>query len=176
MPEQTDPKSLSENADGVYQEGDFENAARLYGEAASVFQTQGNLTSAAEMKNNQSVAFLQADNAQLAYESAAGTAEIFAAAGDARRQAIALANEATALQALKRVDEALEKYLESAGVFKQADEEQLHASVMQALAGIMLRRGKISEALNYMRAGVVDLKNPTLQQKIIRGLLRLRLW
>ena len=176
MSEQSDPKSLSENADRVYQEGDFENAARLYGEAASVFQGQGNLTVAAEMKNNQSVAFLQADNAQSAYDVVAGTAEVFAAAADVRRQGIALANEATALQALKRTDQALEKYLQSAEVFKQADEDQLRASVMQAVAGITLRRGKILEALGYLRAGVMDLKNPTFQQKIIRGLLRLRLW
>jgi len=176
MSELSDPKSLSDNADGVYQEGDFENAARLYGEAASVLQAQGDVTAAAEMKNNQSVAFLQAGDAQSAYQVVAGTADVFAAASDARRQGIALANEATALEALKRIDQALEKYLQSADIFKQADEDQLRASVLQAVAWITLRRGKIFEALNYIRASVADLKNPTFKQKIMRGLLRLRLW
>ena len=176
MSELSAPKSLSENADGVYQEGDFESAARLYGEAASVFQAQGDAAAAAEMKNNQSVAFLQAGDAQSAYQVVAGTAEVFAAASDVRRQGIALANEATALEALKRIDQALEKYLQSADIFKQADEGQLRASVLQAVAWIMLRRGKILEALNYLRAGVADLKNPTFKQKIMRGLLRFRLW
>ncbi len=176
MTEQPDPKSLSENADGVYQEGDFESAARLYGEAASVFQAQDNLIAAAEMKNNQSVAFLQANDALAAYQAAAGTADVFAATGDTRRQGIALANEGTALEALKRVDQALEKYLQSAEAFKQADEDQLRASVLQAMAWIMLRRGKIAAALNYVRDSVADLKNPTFKQKIMRGLLRLRLW
>jgi ATP/maltotriose-dependent transcriptional regulator MalT len=176
MSEQSDPKSLSENADGVYQEGDFENAARLYGEAASAFQAQGNLVTAAEMKNNQSVSFLQAGNAQAAYDAAAGTSEVFATAADPRRQGIALANEATALEAWKRIDEALEKYLQSADAFKQADEDQLRASVLQAVAWITLRRGKLFEALNYLRSSVENLKNPTLKQKITRGLLKLRLW
>ena len=176
MSEPANPKTISDNADGVYQEGDFENAARLYGEAASVFQAQGDPAAAAEMKNNQSVAFLQAGDAQSAYQAVAGTAEVFAAAADARRQGIALANEATALEALKRIDQALEKYLQSADVFKQAEEDQLRASVMQAVAWITLRRGKILEALNYVRASVADLKNPTFKQKIMRGLLRLRLW
>src|SRR4051812_47023489 len=125
MSELSDPKSLAENADGVYQEGDFENAARLYGEAASVFQAQGNAVTAAEMKNNQSVSFLQIKKAQLAYDAAAGTAEIFAAVGDFRRQGIAFANEATALQALNRVDQAIEKYVQSGDAFKQANEDQL---------------------------------------------------
>jgi tetratricopeptide (TPR) repeat protein len=176
MSELSGLKSLSENADEVYQEGDFENAARLYGEAASAFQVQGMLATAAEMKNNQSVALLQAGNAQLAYEAAAGTSEVFASAADPRRQGIALANEATALEALKRIDEALEKYLQSADVFKQTDEDQFRASVLQAVAWITLRRGKLFEALNYLRTSVADLKNPTLKQKITRGLLQLRLW
>lgn len=176
MSEQSDPKLLSENADEVYQEGDFERAARLYGEAASVFQTQGDSVTAAEMKNNQSVAFLQAGNALSAYETAAGTFEVFAAISDFRRQAIALANEATALQSLHRIDQALEKYLQSAEAFKQADEGQLRASVLQAVAWIMLRRGKIFEALGHIRASVEDLENPTFSQKIMKGLLRLRLW
>jgi tetratricopeptide (TPR) repeat protein len=176
MSELSDPKLLTENADRVYQEGDFENAARLYGEAASVFQAQGDPVTAAEMKNNQSVSFLQLKDAQSAYDAAAGTAEIFAAAGDFRRQGIAFANEATALQALNRLDQAIEKYLQSAEVFKQANEEQLRSSVMQAVAGIYLRRFKISEAMNYLSYSVADLKQPTLKQKIIKALLRWRLW
>jgi tetratricopeptide (TPR) repeat protein len=176
MAQSDNPKSLSNNADEAYQEGDFERAARVYGEAASAFQAQGDVVTAAEMKNNQSVSFLQANNALSAYESAAGTSEVFAAAGDTRRQGIAIANEATALQALNRTDQAIEKYVQAGEAFKQADEEQLRASVLQAIAWIMLRRFKIFEALSYIRASVIDLKNPTFNQKIMRGLLRLRLW
>lgn len=176
MSELSDPKSLSENADGVYQEGDFENAARLYGEAASAFQTQGDPVAAAEMKNNQSVSFLQAKKAQLAYDAVAGTADVFAGAGDIRRQGIAFANEATALQALNLADKAIEKYLEAASAFKDADEDQLRASVMQTVAWIYLRRFKILEALNHTASSVAGLKKPTLKQKLIQLLLRLRLW
>ena len=176
MADIADPKSLAEKAEGVYQEGDFESAARLYGEAASAFQALGNPLDAAEMHNNQSVAFLQAGNAQAAFEIAAGTAEVFAAAKDTRRQGIALANEATPLQSLGRLDQAIEKYLQSAEAFKQAGEDQLHASVMQAVAWIHLRQGKIFLALSDIRVGLADVKNPTFTQKIMKGLLRLRLW
>ena len=170
------PKSLAEEAERVYQEGDFESAARQYGEAASAFQALGSALDAAEMKNNQSVAFLQAGDAQSALETVAGTAEVFAAAADTRRQGIALANEATPLQSLGRLDQAVEKYLQSADVFKQAGEDELYATVMQAVAGIHLRRGKVFDALSALRAGLADLKNPSFTQKIMKGLLRLRLW
>ena len=170
------PKSLAEEAEQVYQEGDFENAARLYGEAASAFQAQGNALDGAEMKNNQSVAFLQAGNAQAALDAVTGTADIFGDAKDLRRQGIALANEATPLQSLGRLDEAMDGYRRAAAVFKQADEDQLYATVMQAVAGIYLRRGKIFDAIGAQSAGLADLKNPSFTQKITKAILRLRLW
>lgn len=176
MADTSDPKFLSEKADSIYAEGDFQSAARLYGEAASAFQALGNGLNAAEMKNNQSVALLQAGEAQLALEAAAETAQVFSAAGDVRRQGIALANEATPLEALGQLDQAVEKYRQSAEAFKQAGEDQLRASVMQAVAGIHLRRGKVFEALGDLRVGLADVKNPTFTQKVMKGLLRLRLW
>jgi len=176
MADTPNPKSLTQKADEAYQEGDFENAARLYGEAASAFQALGSALDAAEMKNNQSVAFLQAGEAQSALDAAAGTAEIFSAAKDTRRQGIALSNEATALQSLGRIDQAVEKYIQSADVFKQAEEDQLRATVMQAVAGIHLRSGKVFQALSDTRSGLEDVKNPTFRQKIMKALLRLRIW
>lgn len=167
-----DPQNLAAAAAKVYQEGDFENAARLFGEAASAFSAQENALEAAEMKNNQSVASLMDQNALAAFEAAHGTAVVFSAAGDFRRAGMALSNEATALEALRRSDEAMVIYREAAVELEKAAEDQLRASVMQAVAGIQLRKGKIFEALLSMRIGLMDVKQPTLKQKILRGLLK----
>ena len=171
-----DPKALAANAAKVYQEGDFENAARLYGEAASAFQAENNVLDAAEMKNNQSVAFLQNGDAHASFEATHGTAEIFLAAGDIRRTGMARSNEATALQVSGRLDEAVQIYRQAADDLEKAGEDQLRASVMQAIAGIQLRKGKIMEALLSMHIGLTGVKQPTLKQKILRGLLKLRAW
>ena len=171
-----DPKTLSAQAAQVYQEGDFENAARLFGEAAYAFQAQGGTVAAAEMKNNQSVALLQAGNAQASFDAVRGTAEVFAAAGDFRRQGMALSNEAAALEALGRFDEAAQNYRQAADMLEKAGEDQLRAAVMQALAGIQLRKGKVMDSVLSMQIGLMGLKQPTFKQKILRGLLRLRTW
>ena len=176
MADLSDAKSLADKANSLYEQGDFESAARLYGEAASAFQKSDQALDAAEMKNNQSVAFLQAGNAQSALEAASGTAAVFSAASDTRRQGIALANEATPLESLGRRDEAIDKYRQAAAAFEQAGEDQLRASVMQAVAGIYLRRRQVFQALGAARAGLDSVKNPTFTQKILRGLLRLRVW
>jgi tetratricopeptide (TPR) repeat protein len=166
-----DPKA---QADQAYQAGDFESAARLYGEAASAFKAAGSELEAAEARNNQSVAYLQAGQARLALEAAAGTAEIFGS--DVQRQAIAFGNEASALQALGRQEDAIAKYRLAANAFHSAGEDQLRYSVLQAVAGIQLKRGKILQALVELQDGLAEVKHPTLKQKFMRMLLRLRTW
>ncbi|PWH14565.1 MAG: hypothetical protein DDG60_07380 [Anaerolineae bacterium] len=166
-------KSLSESARTAYQEGDFENAARLFGEAASRLTEK---LEAAEMKNNQSVAWLQAGNPKAAYEAARDTAQLFAQASDFRREGIAWSNEAAALQALGRANEAFEKYRLAAEAFQRAGEDKMRNDVYQAMAGIKLKQGKVMEALFHMQMGLAGVKHPTLKQKILLSMLRLRAW
>ncbi len=168
------PKSLAEDAVRAYQEGGYENAARLFGEAASAFTAQDNPLDAAEMKNNQSVAWLQAGNPSAAYEAARGTASLFAGAGDSRREGIAWGNEAAALQALGRAKDALEQYRLASEAFQRAGEGELRATVMQTIAGIKLKQGKVMDALLTMQMGLSGVKHPTLKQRILLALLRFR--
>jgi len=170
------PKSLTDNAVKAYQEGNYENAARLFGEAASAFTAQENALDAAEMRNNQSVAWLQAGNPGAAWEAARGTASVFAEAGDFRREGIAWGNEAAALQALGRTNDALEKYRLASAAFERAGEGEMRNTVMQAMAGIELKRGKVMDALLTMQMGLSGIKHPTLKQKILLALLRFRAW
>jgi tetratricopeptide (TPR) repeat protein len=171
-----DPKTLATNATQMYQEGDFENAARLFGEAASAFQAEDNALDAAEMKNNQSVAFLQSGDASASYQAAHGTAEVFLAADDFRRTGMARSNEATALETMGRQDEAVEIYRQAADDLQKAGEDQLRATVMMAVAGIKLRKFKIMDALLAMHIGLSGVKQPTLKQKIMLGMLKFRAW
>ncbi len=170
------PKSLTDDAVKAYQEGNYENAARLFGEAASAFMELDNPLDAAEMKNNQSVAWLQARNPGAAWEAARGTASIFAGAGDSRREGIAYGNEAAALQALGRANDALEKYRLASAAFERAGEGEMRNMVMQAMTGIELKRGKVMDALLTMQIGLSGVKHPTLKQKILLALLRFKAW
>lgn len=167
-------KDLAETALKTYQAGDYLKAAQLFGEAAANFQSINSELDAAEMKNNQSVALLQAGNAQGAFDSAHDTAQVFSSFGDFRRQGMALGNEASALNALGRRDEAVDCYERAAEALEKAGEDQLRANVLQAVAVIQLRKGQVMKALLSLQMGVSGVKNPTLRQKIMRGLLRLR--
>ena len=170
-----DGKDLSASALQVYQTGDYKNAARLFGEAASVFLAQGNKLDAAEMKNNESVALLQAGDARGSFEAAHGTAQVFIESGDFRRQGMAFGNEAAAQNALGRLDEAIVNYKLAAEALEKAGEDQLRAISMQALSGVQLRKGKVFDAHCSMRIGLAGLKQPTFRQKFLLFLLRIRI-
>ncbi len=170
MTDTLDAKAVSLKATEAYETGDYESAARIFGEAADVFRAADQLLDAAEMKNNQSVCLLQMGDAQAALDAAAGTAELFSTAGDIRRKGLALGNEASALEALGRYDEAAQKYRESGDALMDAGEDELRATVLGSLSNMYLKRGKVMDAVWAMWSGLTGLKNPTPRQRVLKGL------
>lgn len=166
--------SIIHKAKALYARKDYRAAAEGFAEAAVAYTTAGDVLMAAEMKNNQSVALLQAKDGSGAFAAVSGTAAVFAAAGDLRRQGMALANEAAALENLKKIPEALALYEQSAALLDQAGETQLRADVMRSVATLKIRRGEGGEAVIAMQDGLARLEKPTLKQRILKKLLRFR--
>lgn len=171
MVEVLDATQLAKEAKQAYQRGDYESAARTFLAAAQSYTTSQHPLDAAEMANNASVAYLQAGDSQAAFKAVEGTAEIFAADGDVRRQAMALGNLGAALEALKRYKEAEDSYQQSADLLKQVGEDQLRLNVMESLSRLQARTGRQLEALASMQAGLEDVHQPSPKQRILKKLL-----
>lgn len=167
------PEQLVAEGKAAYLRGDYLTAARTYAAAAESYQTAGKTLLAAENANNASVAYLQADEPQSSLESVEGTPQIFAEAGDLRRQGMALGNQAAALEACDRTVEAADLYQQSADILKQAGEDKLQANAMQSLSALQLRTGRQLEALATMSAGLEEIKHPDPKQRLLKRLLRL---
>ncbi len=103
-----------------------------------------------------------------------GTESIFEKAGDKKRQGMALGNQAAALEALKRLDEALDLYERAAAIFAQTGEGDLRALVMKSAAAIRLKQGKVSEAGMDMLGSLGAVEKPSLLQRILKFLLRFK--
>lgn len=170
------PDPLVAEARRLYQAGDFAAAAEAYGRAAEAHAAAGDALMAAEMRNNQAVSLLRARQPAAALSVLQGTDEVFAQAGDLRRQGMALANLAGALESLKRKKEAVEYYQRAGDVLEQAGEGDLRVEVMQLLAIHYLRQGKFFDAVLALQSGLAGVKNPTPRQKLFKKLLFLRLW
>jgi tetratricopeptide (TPR) repeat protein len=167
------PDQLAEQGKQAFQNRDFEEAATLFKQAAEGYTLDRASLMMAEMQNNISVALLQAGRAQEALAAALDTDKVFAEAEDARRQGMALGNQAAALEALKRYDEAIEKYDLAAQLFAQVGEGDLRALVMKSSAAIKLKTGKVTDSAFKMMGSLDAKDHPSFFERILKFLLRI---
>ena len=167
-----EPSQLGEQGKRAFEEKKYEEAAALFAQAAEGFTAGRAGIMAAEMKNNQSVALFQAGRAQEALDAAFGTEAVFAGANDPKRQAIALGNQAAALEALARSDEAIERYERSAELFRDAGEGDMRAVVMKSAAAIKLKKGRVTDSAFKMMGALEAGDNPSIFERILKFFLR----
>ena len=167
-----DPHQLDAKGKKAFAEKKYNEAADFFLQAAEGFTAGRAGLLAAEMKNNQSVALVQAGKPQEALDAVLETDKVFEGAQDIKRQAMALGNQAAALEGLNKYDAAIEKYEHSAALFGSVDEGDLQAMVMKSAAALKLKTGKITESA-FKMMGYMDVKKtPTLFERIMKFLLR----
>ncbi|MFM8321471.1 MAG: hypothetical protein ACKOC5_11200 [Chloroflexota bacterium] len=169
------PQQLGKDGQAAYQRGDYRGAARLFEASCAAYREAGDALNAAEMANNACVAHLQSEDPGAALQVVEGSAEVFAAAGDLRRQGMALGNRASALEHLERNEEAVQAYLLASQVLEQAGEDQLRAQVMQSLSMLQLEMGRQLQALVSMHQGVEGVQRPNAKQRLVKQLLKIPL-
>src|SRR5512143_360802 len=98
----SDFAKLAEDGKKAFAAGQYEAAANSFENAAQGFASTNDKVNAAEMQNDLSVALLKLGRGQAALDAVLGTDQVFALAKDVKRQAMAVGNQAAALDALKR--------------------------------------------------------------------------
>jgi len=171
--DQPNTLTLAEKGKVEYENGNYSAAADLFLQAAQAYAAMQDELNAAEMKNNQSVALLQAGKAKDALRATEGTEQIFADAGDLRRQAIAVGNRAAALEGLKKWNEALAEYDRAASIFEQAGAGDMHSVVRKAAANLNLKRGRFTDSQLDIYDSLRLVEKPTLTQRIMKFLIRI---
>jgi tetratricopeptide (TPR) repeat protein len=171
--DQLNPTILGDRGKQEYQRGNYLAAADLFLQAAQAYSSAQDELNAAEMKNNESVALLQAGKAKEALQATDGTEEVFQKAGDLKRQGIAVSNRAAALEGLKKWNEALAEYDRAASLFEEIGEGDMHSIVRKAAANINLKRGRIVDSQMDVFDSLRLVKKPTLMQRIMKFLVRI---
>jgi tetratricopeptide (TPR) repeat protein len=164
---------MIEKAKSAYEAEDFDEAARWYDRAGSQYSLQDDTLNVAEMANNRSVCLLRGGNSQAALAASRGTEKVFAQAGDLRRQAMALGNQAAAFESMQKIDDAITLYLQSNDLLKQIDDHDLRMFVLQSLSGLQLKKRRYLQALATMQAALDIKQNLTLREKILKKLLQI---
>lgn len=167
-----DANTLAEQGKQEYGKGAFIFAADKFSQAAQAYSAVQDELNAAEMKNNQSVALLKAGKAEAALQATDGTEKIFQKAGDLKRQGIAVANRAAALEGLKKLNEAMAEYNRAADIFEKAGEGDMHSVVRKATAEIFLKRGYIGNTQLDVLDSLRLVEKPTFTQRILKFMMR----
>ncbi|NJC98933.1 MAG: hypothetical protein C3F07_09530 [Anaerolineales bacterium] len=173
MVETPDPVALAEHGKQEYGNGKFAAAAELFQQAAEAYRAAQDDLNAAEMKNNQSVALLQAGKAKEALQATDGTEAVFQKAGDLKRQGVAVGNRAAALESMKKFDEALAEYERAASLLEEAGEGDMHSVVRKAAANLNLKRGRINAAQMDVYDSLRLVEKPNFTQRIMKFLKRI---
>ncbi len=167
-----DAKTLADQGKQEYTKGAFGAAADLFSQAALAYENVQDELNAAEMKNNQSVALLKAGKAEAALHATDGTEAVFQKAGDLKRQGIAIANRAAALEGQKKLSEAMDEYNRAADIFEEIGEGDMHSMVRKATAEIFLKRGYIVNTQMDVLDSLRLAEKPTFTQRILKFLMR----
>jgi tetratricopeptide (TPR) repeat protein len=163
--------ALTDQGKQSFQAGQYDAAAGMFESAAQGYVELNDELNAAEAKNNLSVTLLKLGRQQAALDAASGTDQVFAAAGDLKRQGMALGNQAAALEALKRWDEAVAAYEQSAKLFSEAGEGDLQSMVLKSAAAIKLRRGHVSDSA-FKMIGSLEVKDkPSIFDRMLKSIL-----
>ena len=157
----------------LYTARKFQQASTVFSQAAELYLNQGQEQLSAEMRNNQCVALLQAKQPREALAVVKGTALIFKGAGDQTKQAMAFANEATALKDLGQNSEAIDKFTLAADLFTQLNETAMHLEVMQSISALKMKSRNLIGAVFSMQDGLEQVEKPTLRQKLLIKLLKI---
>ena len=173
--DQQNPLTLADQGKKEYEQGAYLAAADLFSRAAQTYTSAKDELNAAEMKNNQSVALLQAGKAKEALQATDGTEEVFQKAGDVKRQGIAVSNRAAALEGMRKWKEALAEYDRAASLFEQIGEGDMHSIVRKAAANINLKRGRIVDSQMDVYDSLRLVEKPTLTQRFMKFLMRIGL-
>jgi len=164
---------LSEKGKKAFEKGDFKSAIQFFSETAEAYLKEENFLDAAEAKNNLSVALLQVERAAESLEAARGTDLIFAEADDKLRQAMALGNQAAALDELGDQDEAIALYQKSASLFGEIGEGDYQETVLKSIAAIELRSGRLQDTAQTMLGSLGAVKKPNIFQRFLKFILRI---
>jgi tetratricopeptide (TPR) repeat protein len=170
----TTARELKQEGLRLYEEGLFDEAAEAFVRARDMFLVDRKEVEAAEMTNN--LGLIRRGTGD--YEEAARLLEsakaVFTRLGDRSREAQVLGNLGGLYATMGQREKAKHCLRQAADMFAELEDTQRQGETLMALAGQMWKTGDRRGGLAAYEAGVQTLPRPSVSQKAVRGLVRLR--
>ncbi|MGD1996075.1 MAG: tetratricopeptide repeat protein [Anaerolineae bacterium] len=164
---------LKEEGLRLFNEGLYEEAIERFGQAQELFAAEGKQLEAAETLNNLGVAYRLTNRWEQSLAALEEAQAAFARLGDRSREAQALGNLGALLARQGDRLRAQEYLREAAAIFGELGDAQRQGETLMALGIQLWKTGDRQGGLAAYQGGLLTLEEPTLQQRILRGLLGL---
>lgn len=164
-------QKLVESAKGDFQKNNFQLAVEKFSQSLEKLKDSGSLVEIAELQNNLGVALLRSSKPQDALDEVLGTDLIFAEAGDLQKQGIALANIASAYEALKDYENAALAYEKAIACFKESGDMKLRSITLRSLSDLQLKSGKEYVALATLQASYDNKPDASIKDRFFSSAL-----
>lgn len=165
---------LQEQGVKLFQQRDYEAAARVFLQAQEAYDTDGKKDMAAEMQTNIGLVHRALGENQQALDAMQAALRIFQEMNDSLRAAKVLGNLGGVYAALSDKEQAYNCYRQAADAFEELGEKKLYGETLIAMGDLQVRDGKIMVGTATYEAGLENLDQLSTSQKVIKGLLGIR--
>jgi tetratricopeptide (TPR) repeat protein len=158
----------------LFQQRDFEAAARAFVQAQEAYESEGQKDMAAEMQTNRGLVHRTLGENQQALDIMQTALHTFQEMNDTRRTAMVLGNLGGVYAALGDKEQAYNCYRQAADIFEELGEKKLYGETLIAMGDLQVRDGKIMAGAATYESGLDNLDDLSASQKVIKGLLGIR--
>ncbi len=174
MEEKTTAQALKAEGLRLFDEGLYEEAATMFGQAREMFAAEGDEIEVAEMVNNLGMIYRMQREWDEAIVTLDEARAAFAHLGDHNREAQTLGNLGGLYASRGERDKAQQCLRQAADIFAELGDVQRQGETLQALGVQMWKTGDRSAGLAAFETGLQTLQKPTVSQKALRGLFSFR--
>jgi tetratricopeptide (TPR) repeat protein len=158
----------------LFQQQDYEDAARVFRQAQDAYEADGAKDLVAEMQVNIGLVHRALGENQQALESIQEALHTFQELQDARRTAMVLGNLGGVYVALGDKEQAYNCFRQAADIFEELGEKKLYGETLVAMGDLQMRDGKVMAGAATYEVGLENLDDLSASQKVIKGLLGFR--
>ncbi|MBN1813232.1 MAG: tetratricopeptide repeat protein [Anaerolineae bacterium] len=174
MAETKTAQEVKEEGMRLFHEGLYDEAAAKFEQAREMFATEGDEIEEAETVNNLGVIYRKQDKWDEAIAALEKAKATFAKLGDRNREAQTLGNLGGLYADKNERDKAKECLRQAADAFAELGDKEHQGETLLALGVQLWKTGDRSGGLATYEAGLQVLPKPTVRQKTMRNLLRMR--
>jgi tetratricopeptide (TPR) repeat protein len=167
-------QELQDQGVKLFQQKDYEAAARTFMEARDAYESEGKRDMVAEMQTNIGLIHRAIGEHQQALDAMQAALTVFQEINDPVRAAQVLGNMGGVYVALGDKEQAYNCYRQAADIFEEHGEKKMYGETLIAMGDLQVRDGKLMAGAATYEVGLEQLDQLSAGQKVIKGLLGIR--